>query len=318
MSNCILCGGSSHKLSENDFVDADGVRRQDYVLFVCANCGSGWVVPQPSEKEMGSLYSEGVYKSSGGKGKRIIGALLDKSHQSKLNEIYQIAGKHGSLLDVGCGKGRFLYNAVKTGWDAEGQDYSATQASLAEAMAGAKVWVGDLGSLPILSRNYDVVTMWHVLEHMPNPQNAIKMIHSMLAKEGLLVVEVPNFSSLQASMGGNEWFQLDIPRHLWQFTPEGISQLLRTSGFDIITIKTWSSELGPFGMLQTLLNTSGLPPQWLFRYLKRSIEKPSIGAITGNVLAATGFILPALLLEMFASGMGRGGVVRVLAKRSNS
>ncbi len=316
MSNCTLCGGDIEELANHDFIDADGVSRKNYSLGICVNCGSGAVMPQPSAEELVSSYSKGVYEKSGGKGERIIGGLLDGLHQSRLREINKITGKPGSLLDIGCGKGRFLSNAVKIGWDAEGQDYSLAQAAMAETKAGTKVWVGDLDSLPIFSRNYDVVTMWHVLEHMPNPQNVVKSIHSMLAKDGLLIIEVPNFSSWQAKIGGRKWFQLDVPRHLWQFTPEGIGQLLQHNGFDVIAVKTWSGELGPFGMLQTLLNRLGLPPQWLFRYLKRSVGKQRIGTIIGNGLAGTCFILPAIFLEIVASIVGRGGVVRILAMRS--
>lgn len=318
MSNCILCGSNVAKLANHNFVDADGVSQRNYVLNICTSCGSGFVSPQPIDDEMVSLYSEGVYKSQGGKGGRAIGALLNSLHQGRLHEINKIVGKPGRLLDIGCGKGRFLYNAIKIGWEAEGQDYSAAQASLAEAKTGAKVWVGDLESLPLSSCKYDVVTMWHVLEHMPTPQNIVKVIHGMLAKDGLLVIEVPNFYSWQAKVGGGKWFQLDIPRHLWQFTPKGIDQLLQRNGFDVISIKTWSGELGPFGMLQTLLNRCGLPPQWFFRYLKRSMEKQRITTITGNVLAAACLILPAIFIEILASGIGRGGVVRILAKRSDT
>lgn len=315
VTKCLLCGGDTFASNDQDHYDADGVNQTNYILSKCADCGSGNVWPQPTNEELIALYSKGIYKASGGKGERIVGPVLNQLQKIRLGEINQVIEKTGRLLDIGCGKGRFLYNAVKMGWNAEGQDMSATQAAAAEVKSGAKVWVGDLESLPFSSQRYDVVTMWHVLEHLPDPEKMIGLIHDIISEGGVLVLEVPNYASWQARIGRGKWFQLDIPRHLWQFTPKGISEIMQNNGFAVTEYKTWSIELGPFGMLQTLLNRVGFPPQWLFQYLKRSGKKQSGLVIAGNIVAAICLVVPATLLEILASAWGRGGVVRVISRR---
>ena len=132
---------------------------------------------------------------------------------------------------------------------------------------------------------------------------------------GLVGCEVPNFNSWQARLTRNRWFHLDVPRHLVHYTSYSVKALLARHGLQLARQHTFSMEMGPFGMLQSILNIVGLSPNWLFRWLKRSVPSPSHKAMLLNLVATTAAIVPASFLEIAALTVRGGGIIRVFAIR---
>jgi hypothetical protein len=157
------------------------------------------------------------------------------------------------------------------------------------------------------------VIIWHVLEHLENPQQTLALISRLLKPGGLLYLEVPNLDSLQARSAGKNWFHLDLEHHLYHFSKNGLHRLLLSTGFRIEKTTTLSFEQGPYGALQSWLNSIGRERGLLYRILKREISAPLSNALGQFVLAGV-LAVPALFFSLTEAAIGRGGVLRVVAR----
>jgi 2-polyprenyl-3-methyl-5-hydroxy-6-metoxy-1,4-benzoquinol methylase len=162
----------------------------------------------------------------------------------------------------------------------------------------------------------DVVTLWHVLEHLQDPAAALDRIATWLRPGGGLVVGVPNLASLQAQIGGERWYHLDVPRHRVHFTTGGLHALLRSCGFTVHATRHTLLEHNPFGMWQTLVSRLTRHPSYVYNVLKRNA--PLRSADLAISLAALPMVPVAAALELAAGAAGRGGTIAVLARRARS
>jgi SAM-dependent methyltransferase len=143
----------------------------------------------------------------------------------------------GRLLDVGCATGVDLERFQQAGWHVTGVEMSPYAASLTRARLGCEVVDGHFDEAPIEPRQFDAVRLSHVLEHLPSPRRSLEKIHRLLRPGGLLWLEVPNAASTETRLFGRHWFQWDLPRHLYHFTPETLTRMLRETGFRPRTVK---------------------------------------------------------------------------------
>ena len=160
------------------------------------------------------------------------------------------------MLDIGCGDGSWLLTARERGFNVTGTELNP---SLARA-AGLEVFE----SLDEVRGRFDVITLWHSLEHMRDPSATIARASSLLSDGGWLFVAVPDAQGLQASVFGPRWFHLEAPRHRVHFSREGMRRLLARAGFDVVRLSTGSSATGLPASIQYVLFgrclfPSGLP-----------------------------------------------------------
>lgn len=293
----------------------DGDLPDTYWLYRCEQCGAGLTFPRPNKDSLTQFYRAGTYTKGGGRVSFLVERVLDHLQDTRLSEIEYLCKPIGNLLDVGCGKGRFLGRGALRGWNTQGVETSPGQVAIAQERYQVRVFQGELLERDFANGSFQVVTAWHVLEHLPDPSPMLNEIYRILQPHGLLVLEVPNLDSWQARIGQEEWFQLDAPRHLVHYSRRTLQRLLEEHGFSPIKYETFSLELGPFGMLQSLLNRMGLPPNWLFRWLKRSVSEKQVKTLFLNLLGASLLFAPATALEIFSSlTKQHGGVVRVFAR----
>jgi len=139
----------------------------------------------------------------------------------------------GRYLDVGCGSGGGLGAAVTLGWQAAGIEVDAAAAARARRFT-ADVHVGDVDSAPFAPGAFDVVSAFHVLEHVPDPVGVARRMLGWLAPGGLMIVEVPNAGGLGAALFGRAWSGLELPRHLSQFTPESLARTIALAGGEVV------------------------------------------------------------------------------------
>jgi len=135
------------------------------------------------------------------------------------------------LLDIGCGTGEFLAAVRKGGWQVEGVERDEKASSWARDSLGIPVTAGDLYSLPSTAGPFDVITLWHVLEHLYDPARAVQRIGDLLGKDGYLLIALPNIESIDARVYGADWIALDTPRHVNHFSPGTLTRLLTDAGF---------------------------------------------------------------------------------------
>ncbi|MDC7994988.1 class I SAM-dependent methyltransferase [Altibacter sp. HG106] len=154
------------------------------------------------------------------------------SLQKKATLIEKLHKGKGSLLDVGAGTGDFLQRAKASGWSVSGVEVSS-KARIKAAEKNIQL----LESLDQVSeKSFDVITLWHVLEHMSNLNETIQWLYDKLDKDGRLVIAVPNFKCYDACYYKEYWAAYDVPRHLFHFSKEGLTDLL-ASKFTLVRTK---------------------------------------------------------------------------------
>lgn len=241
-------------------------RSRSYDVYFCDACKVGTTMPMPSPKELKNLYTQGAYR--GGEGKRfnrVVEFFVFLSRKMRRQRIKRYLPK-GRILDIGCGRGLFLKIMQDDGWDVNGVEFDVKASS---NFYGVPVVSGEPASWGFSEGAFDVVTMHHVLEHLQHPKEMLHECRRLLKRGGLLMCAVPNFLSLQSSVGKGVWFHLDVPHHIYHFTEEGLGAILRESGFRVVRIRRFDIEQDFFGWLQTLLNVSGIRKNFLYTMLKR-------------------------------------------------
>jgi SAM-dependent methyltransferase len=271
----------------------------------CTRCGSAVTLGEVPA----GLYESGAYRPGAPRLHGVAGAPLGLFDRQRLALARSLAPPPAKLLDAGAGRGRFVAAAAEAGYDAAG-----IEPARRDAETPARVQPVGIGDAQIAPGSMDLVTLWHVLEHLDAPGPALERIGSWLRPGGGLLVGVPNLASLQARIGGERWFHLDVPRHRVHYTPAGLRALVRAHGFDVLGIRHVLLEHNPFGMWQTLANLLTRQPSYLYNLLKRNAPLRSAD------LAITAAALPlaplASGLELAAGLARRGGTIALVARRS--
>ena len=181
--------------------------------------------PQPNENDLGKYYESEDYISHTDN-KR---SLFEKAYhivknialKNKLNLINSGNPQKGRILDIGAGTGDFLLTAKENGWDTVGVEPSDRAKSIA-----IKKGISFVEKISELENNsFDVITMWHVLEHVPNLELQIQELKRLLKPTGTLIVAVPNFKSFDANHYKTFWAAYDVPIHFWHFSKKAIQSL---------------------------------------------------------------------------------------------
>ncbi len=192
--------------------------------------------PQPSTENLGRYYESDDYIShTDGKRtlfEKLYHAVKQKALRDKITLIKGFAPQKGKLLDIGAGTGDFLAVAKANGWDTTGIEPS--EKARAIAMSKGVAFGGNL--LEVKDHSFDVITMWHVLEHVPDVEAEITELKRILKPDGVIVIAVPNFKSYDAKHYGIFWAAYDVPRHLWHFSKTAIEKLFARQGIQLIKI----------------------------------------------------------------------------------
>jgi SAM-dependent methyltransferase len=217
-------------------------------------------------------------------------------------------GRGRRLLDIGCGEGTFLQAARKRGWEAIGTELNSAPARrLGLEVLNSVDECADRGP-------FDCVTLWHSLEHMPDPWAVIGRIRRLVADDGLVLIAVPDFEGLQSKTFGSSWLHLDVPRHLYHFTATSIDGMLHRTEF--VPVAHWHQEFeyDLMGWWQSALNAVLSTPNVLFDFLtKKKLRGTLIDKIISGV-SAPFFSFASLPLVWVGSAAGRGGTLLVAAR----
>jgi predicted SAM-dependent methyltransferase len=194
--------------------------------------------PKPSKEKLQDYYKSEDYISHTD-GKR---NLFEKAYQwiksislkRKLELIDSFNFEEKQLLDVGCGTGDFLHKAINT-WDVVGIEPNERAREIANKKTVDKVY--DVDSLPKLkASSCSIITLWHVLEHLPELEYHISLFEKILKDNGRLIIAVPNYKSFDANYYKSYWAAYDVPRHLWHFSQSAIKSVFSKNGFEIETV----------------------------------------------------------------------------------
>jgi len=189
--------------------------------------------PIPAKDILGHYYqSENYISHTDGKRnlfERLYQGVKKIALRKKVDLLFKQNNTVGSLLDIGCGTGDFLVEAKKRGWTTTGFEPNDKASALAteKGITIAK----QLSDLP--DHAFDVITLWHVLEHVPNLEEEIIELRRLLKPEGKLILAVPNYKSYDAMYYKEYWAAFDVPRHLWHFSQKSIAIIFEQFNFKV-------------------------------------------------------------------------------------
>ncbi len=229
LSHCPICNSTDFDqfLTCTDYT----VSHKEFSIDQCRSCGFRFTNPRPSANELGSYYKAEEYISHSDSKKGLVNRLYHLVRRytliKKLQLIVRLAGvklsasKQKQLLDIGCGTGAFLDICKRAGFTCKGiePDGDAREHSIKTYDLDVKD-EPELDNLPKAS--FEIITLWHVLEHVPLLNDRILQIKQLMNQSGRVIVAVPNCSSFDAKHYNKYWAAYDLPRHLYHFTPKDI------------------------------------------------------------------------------------------------
>jgi 2-polyprenyl-3-methyl-5-hydroxy-6-metoxy-1,4-benzoquinol methylase len=231
MNTCPWCGKPSEKqyLHVKDYF----LTQEAFDIFECAHCGLLFTVPRPASNEIGKYYQSEAYYSHQENKKGFVPRLYETIKVFNLKKKVKMAidGLNpGRLLDIGCGVGDFLCQVKQNNWDIMGIEPSDGAKSIAETRLGFRP-LDPAASSTLPDASFDVITLWHVLEHIDDLQFQTSEIVRLLKPNGRLIIALPNFQSFDCQYYKEKWAAWDVPRHLNHFSPDTLRSIVVSLGF---------------------------------------------------------------------------------------
>ena len=233
---CPLC--KSGNILNHLLIKDHAVSKKEFTLCRCGDCELQFTNPRPKEEEIGPYYDFKEYYSHEDKVQNFTQWLYQKIRKSSITRKVRLINnlsKSGALLDYGCGTGEFLQEAKRQQWRVSGIEPSEKARAQALAKLPTEVFetINEVSEL----ESYDVVTLFHVLEHIHSLRKTVKKITSHLKSNGYLVVAVPNPESADAKHYGNDWAGYDVPRHLYHFSEKSMILFQAQFGLELVRIE---------------------------------------------------------------------------------
>jgi 2-polyprenyl-3-methyl-5-hydroxy-6-metoxy-1,4-benzoquinol methylase len=223
-----------------------------FAVYRCSSCGTGMTDISVNNAMLHQMYDD-YYDIQNIKHLEAhpLHRWYRKTHLQRITNL----SRGRRLLDIGCGSGLFVKAASEMGFIASGIDISQISVE-----SGRSLWNLDLQCTTIDEfaprkenrGKFDIITMYSVLEHVTDPRETLLGLQGMLADGGLLVAEVPNFSSIQARVFRSRWFNLDVPRHLFHYSVRGLKRLVHSAGYDVIAVRPGPAAID-FGIPASLM-----------------------------------------------------------------
>jgi SAM-dependent methyltransferase len=222
---CPLCGGT---YTTKFLIAPDRFhwRRATYQLARCQSCSGVWLVRPPTPGEMSLHYDEDYHKA--------ITAAGETGAESRWQRQREMIARHkqgGSILDIGCSSGAFLGTMRGDAWKLYGIEMEEATAARARVKTGAEVFVGDAIDAPFPADSFDVIACFDVLEHVYDPRQFLTKVLEWLKPGGIFCTVLPNIDSWESRAFGSYWYGLELPRHLFHFSPRSLRYVMGSLGF---------------------------------------------------------------------------------------
>jgi len=211
------------------------VSNEEFSILIDAETNLLVTSPRPKDENLGAYYESENYISHSDAKKSLFDRLYQfvrnytLKQKIKLIDSFEFSEKR--VLDIGAGTGDFLVACKNHGWEVEGVEPSIKANGIASLKLGSNL---KLDIADLMGQQYDVITMWHVLEHVPNLTTYIAQLKELLKPNGRIIVAVPNHQSFDAEYYGRFWAAYDVPRHLWHFSQKSIEKLFAIEKMNVV------------------------------------------------------------------------------------
>lgn len=229
---CPVCSGTGSKpyIQTIDY----SCSKEPFNIVQCSACGFRYTNPIPPENELGRYYQFADYISHTNRSGGIMGFVYRRVRSVALKQKLRLLARFSKgrkLLDIGCGTGFFAAAAKKAGYEVTGLEPDDNARTYARQQNGINALPAS--ELSDLKPGFDVITLWHVLEHVYHLQRDIAAMTKLLSPQGVLVIAVPNCDSFDAQYYKQYWAGYDVPRHLYHFVQQDLETLLTPHGFKL-------------------------------------------------------------------------------------
>lgn len=228
ITNCPVCKGTEFApfLTCKDYT----VSHENFNIVSCKACDFKFTNPRPSDSEIGKYYKSEDYVSHSDTKKGLINRLYHMVRSRTLKQKLELISGYvsrGTILDYGCGTGMFLKTCADAGWRSFGFEPDPDARKLAE---GKRLSVAN-SKEGLAGNRYDIISLWHVLEHVTDLDQTLSFFSNSIAEMGRLIIAVPNYTSADARHYKEFWAGYDVPRHIYHFEINTLKKLLGNHGF---------------------------------------------------------------------------------------
>jgi len=236
IKNCPICYNSNFSLyiESKDF----SVSQEPFSIVSCAICDFHFTNPKPLDEDLNKYYISNHYISHNNTSRNLFEKTYQIIRKFAINRKFSFIlsfFKTGKILDIGCGTGDFLNKCKNENWETKGVEPSEIARN--QARKNFKLDVEKSSDLSKLKAGFDIITMWHVLEHVPNLNETIVELKRLINPKGKIIIAVPNLESYDAKYYKKYWAAYDLPIHLYHFSKKTISTLFEKHGFSLIKTK---------------------------------------------------------------------------------
>lgn len=284
---CKICQQGKLHQESGDFYDY--LSNEQFQIWRCEHCSS----LQTQGNTQGNYYGKAYYGSEKGKFSPFLEKIFTANHKRNARYFFN-RFKPRTVVEIGCGRAYVLQAMQDLGCKVNGLESTSAADWILNNSEVPVHGVKDGDRWPLEDNSQDLVIIWHVLEHVTDPEMVLKEIRRVLSPTGTVCISVPNAGSLQAKLQLPQWFHLDVPRHLFHFTEFGLTQLLLSTGYIIRQKEPGDFTQNLYGWWQTLCNL--LTPRsnnLLFRFIQGGIPWQSCKNKPGLLIQLAG--LPIII-----------------------
>src|SRR5262245_19413565 len=314
--NCPVClnSATAPALSGTDLLFETTSRT--FTLDSCSICRCLFLNPMPGTEEIAGFYPKQYWWSAAKPGllKKFEAIYRRMALRGHVAFISRAADNRSGLdlLDVGCGSASLLGLMKERGFRVMGVDFSPEAATVGKDENGVTVVVGSLEDAAFPDASFDIVTLFHVMEHVTNPRDVLKEVGRILRPGGSVVLQVPNIDSWQFRIFGAKWYGLDIPRHVIDYSSDAILGLSVEAGFQVTRVRHFNLRDNAPAFVSSLFPSLD-PVSRAVRHRRRNIHEPLILAWTRHLLYLL-LVVCTYPLAIFESACGHGATVMIEAR----
>jgi SAM-dependent methyltransferase len=285
----------------------DYITGEKFQIHQCNHCSIAYTTPRPNDLSI--FYPEKYRRYN-----LAVLKILEFLYNIRAQNWSRMYKTPGVAFEMGCGDGLMLNTLRKHGWKVFGNERTVAAANFASHTLKLPIYVGEIDSL-CLTPTADLIILFQVLEHLKDPLTTLKQLNQFIKPNGKLIIAVPNFGGWQSKFGGEKWFHLDVPRHIFHFSLPSLEFCLRKSGFEIAHVSYVSLEHDPYGWVQSTLNRLDKKHNQLTKLLM-GLESPRSTMIAQIILVAL-FGAISLPLSVASWFFNQGAIMQVVAQKSN-